>query len=76
MDEGGQTELGAGFFEAAHEEGALVHPLFDGAEGVLNYFAAAIENVRSGRHAWRSWAWRSAAFRASSAARPAQGLWR
>jgi hypothetical protein len=51
IDEGGQTELGADFFEAAHEEGALVHPLFDGAEGVLNDFAAAIENVWPGRHA-------------------------
>src|ERR1700730_4482203 len=51
IDEGGQTELGADFFEAAHKKGALVHPLFDGAEGVLNDLAAAIENVWSGRHA-------------------------
>jgi hypothetical protein len=50
IDEGGQTKLGADFFEAAHKESALVHLLLDGAEGVLNDFAAAIAKVWPGRH--------------------------
>jgi hypothetical protein len=30
-----QAELGAHIGEAAHQEGALVHPLLDAAEGML-----------------------------------------
>ena len=31
-----QAELGAHIGEAAHQEGALMHPLLDAAEGMLN----------------------------------------
>jgi hypothetical protein len=44
---GRQAELGAHFFQAAHEEGALVHPLLDRAEGMLDGLATPIENLGS-----------------------------
>src|SRR5580704_9637639 len=42
-----QAELGAHIGEAAHQEGALVHPLLDAAEGMLDDLAATVENLRS-----------------------------
>jgi hypothetical protein len=41
-----QAELGAHVGEAAHQEGALIHPLLDAAEGMLDDFAATVENLR------------------------------
>src|SRR3984957_14824036 len=41
-----QAELGAHIGEAAHQEGALIHPLLDAAEGMLNDLAATVENLR------------------------------
>src|ERR1700722_4302912 len=38
-----QAELGAHIGEAAHQEGALVHPLLDAAEGMLDDLAATVE---------------------------------
>jgi hypothetical protein len=38
-----QAELGAHVGEAAHQEGALVHPPLDAAEGVLDDFAATAQ---------------------------------
>src|SRR5260221_13620885 len=36
VDERGETELAANIVEAPHQEGALIHPLLDRAEGVLD----------------------------------------
>ena len=44
VDERRQTEFGAHLFEAARQERALVHPLFDRAERVFDRLAAAVEN--------------------------------
>src|ERR1700678_2579337 len=41
-----QAELGAHIGEAAHQEGALVHPLLDAAEGMLDDLTATVENLR------------------------------
>src|SRR5580704_11919960 len=41
-----QAELGAHVGEAAHQEGALIHPLLDAAEGMLNDLATTVENLR------------------------------
>src|SRR5277367_865768 len=41
-----QAELGAHIGEAAHQEGALIHPLLDAAKGMLNDLAATVENLR------------------------------
>src|SRR6202030_1402508 len=38
-----QAELGAHIGEAAHQEGALIHPLLDAAEGMLDDLAATVE---------------------------------
>ena len=46
VDERGQAELSAHLFEAAHQERALVHPLFDRAERVFDRLAATVENSR------------------------------
>src|SRR5271156_6109792 len=43
----GQAELGAHVGEAAHQEGALIHPLLNTAEWVFDDLAAAVENRRS-----------------------------
>src|SRR5208282_1590667 len=40
-----QAELGAHVGEAAHQEGALIHPLLDRAEGVLDDLAATVKNL-------------------------------
>jgi hypothetical protein len=40
VGERGQAELGAHVGEAARQKGALVHPLLDAAEGVLDDLAA------------------------------------
>src|ERR1700731_1343078 len=47
IDERGQTELGADIVEALHQKGALVHPLLDRAEGMLDHLAPPVENFRS-----------------------------
>ena len=41
-----QAELRAHALEAAHQEGALIHPLFDAAERMLDDLAAAVEDLR------------------------------
>src|ERR1700730_16346964 len=41
-----QAELGAHLLEATHEEGPLVHPLLDRAEGMLDDLATPAENLR------------------------------
>ena len=41
-----QAKLGAHFFEAAHEEGSLVHPLLDRTERMLDDLAATVEKLR------------------------------
>jgi hypothetical protein len=46
IGERGQAELGAHVGEAAHQEGALIHPLLDAAERMLDDLAAAVENRR------------------------------
>jgi hypothetical protein len=48
VDERGETELAADIVEAPHQEGALVHPLLDRAEGVLDGLAAAVEKLGPG----------------------------
>ena len=40
-----QAELGAHVGEAAHQEGALTHPLLDAAERMLDDLAATVENL-------------------------------
>src|SRR5580698_4888250 len=45
VGERGQAELGAHVGEAAHQEGALIHPLLDAAEGMLNDLATTVENL-------------------------------
>src|SRR5271168_2769603 len=45
-----QAELSSDVVEAPHQEGALVHPLLDRAEGVLDDLATAIEDTRPGRY--------------------------
>src|SRR5262252_4104918 len=44
VGEGSQTEFATNLFYAAHQEGALVHPLFDRAKRMLNRLAASSEN--------------------------------
>jgi hypothetical protein len=44
MGERGQAELGADVVETAHQERALVHPLLDRAEGMLDDLATAIDD--------------------------------
>ena len=55
VGERGQAEFGAHFFQAAHQERALIHPLLDAAERVFDRLATAVENFRprlqAGRHA-------------------------
>jgi hypothetical protein len=48
VDERGEAELGPDVVEAPHQEGTLVHPLLDGAEGVLDGLTAPGEDVRPG----------------------------
>src|ERR1700726_3089464 len=47
IDERGQTELGADIVEALRQKGALVHPLLDRAEGMLDHLAPPVEDFRS-----------------------------
>ena len=47
VDERRQAELGAHLIETSHQEGALIHPLLDAAEGMLDDFTPPGENVRS-----------------------------
>ena len=49
-----QVELGANLFEPAHQEGALIHPLLDAAEGMLDGFATAIKDIGFGGEGKRS----------------------
>lgn len=51
VDERRQAELGPHLVEPLHQESSLVHPLFDAAEGVLDAFAATVENIRPGLEA-------------------------
>jgi hypothetical protein len=44
-----QAELGAHVGEAAHQERALMHPLLDAAERMLNDLAPTVENLLRGR---------------------------
>ena len=46
VDERREAEFGAHVFAAPHQEGARVHPLLDGAEGVLDGLTAPGEDVR------------------------------
>ena len=48
IGERGLAELGIHAVEPPHQERALVHPLLDRAEGVLDRFAAPVENVGAG----------------------------
>jgi hypothetical protein len=48
IGERGQAELGIHAVQPPHQERALVHPLFDRAEGVFDRFAAPVENVGAG----------------------------
>jgi hypothetical protein len=45
VDERREAEFGAHIVEASHQEGALVHPLLDAAEGMLDDLATPIENL-------------------------------
>src|SRR5215469_10750710 len=47
IGEGSQAELATNLFYAAHQECALVHPLFDRAKRMLNRLAASSENFGS-----------------------------
>src|SRR5258707_2740115 len=51
VDECGEAELAADIVEAPHQEGALVHPLLDRAERVLNGLAAPVEKFGPGPQA-------------------------
>ena len=55
VDERCQAEVGAHFFQAAHQERALIHPLLDAAERMFDRLATAVENfwprLQAGRHA-------------------------
>src|SRR5271165_5570268 len=55
VDERCQAEFGAHFFQAAHQERALIHPWLDAAERMFDRLATAVENFRprlqAGRHA-------------------------
>ena len=42
-----QAELAANLLQATHQEGALVHPLFDRAKRMLHRLAALRENLRA-----------------------------
>ena len=53
VGERGQAEFAADILDAAHQKSALIHPLFDGAEGVLDNFAPAIEEFGPGFDAFR-----------------------
>jgi len=53
VDERREAELGAHVIDASHQEGALIHPLLDAAEGMLDDLAAAVENVGPRRQALR-----------------------
>ena len=53
VDECREAELGAHVIDASHQEGALIHPLLDAAEGMLDDLAAAVENVGPRRQALR-----------------------
>ena len=53
VDERREAELGAHIIDASHQEGALIHPLLDAAEGMLDDLAAAVENVGPRRQALR-----------------------
>src|SRR3984957_7727270 len=44
-----QAELGAHVGEAAHQERALMHPLLDAAERMLDDLAPTVENLLRGR---------------------------
>src|SRR6266581_1446466 len=46
VDECGEAELAADIVEAPHQEGALVHPLRDRAERVLDGLAAPVQQLR------------------------------
>ena len=48
-----EAELGAHVIDASHQEGALIYPLLDAAEGMLDDLAAAVENVGPRRQAPR-----------------------
>src|SRR5260370_810002 len=46
VDERRQAEFSAHFFQAAHQERALIHPLLDAAERMFDRLATAVENFR------------------------------
>jgi hypothetical protein len=48
----GKTELAADIAETAHQKGALVHPLFDRTERVLDDLAAPIQQLGPGLQAF------------------------
>jgi len=60
VDERGEAEFAAGIVKAAHQEGPLVHPLLDRAEGVLASLTAPVENklisIWQGAASTRCWA--------------------
>jgi hypothetical protein len=45
VDECREAELGAHVIDASHQEGALIHPLLDAAEGMLDDLAATFLNA-------------------------------
>ena len=49
IGERGQAELAANVLEPAHQERALTHPLFDGAEGVLDAVSPVVKHLGPGR---------------------------
>jgi hypothetical protein len=53
VGERSQAELGPDIVEAPHQESALIHPLLDAAEGVLDGLTAPREDVRPGLQAAR-----------------------
>ncbi len=46
VDERREAELSPDIVEALHQKGALVHPLLDAAEGMLDEFATPVEDSR------------------------------
>ena len=49
VDERREAEFGAHIVEASHQEGALVHPLLDAAEGMLDDLATPKSKPQNGR---------------------------
>jgi len=46
VGERGETELAANVLQPAHEERTMAHPLFDGAERVLDTVSPFVEHAR------------------------------